>query len=199
MVRGWLYEPEGTPRGAIAIFHGAGSNCEAPLMVAAAEAFCAAGWLAFRGDLPYRQLRPKGSPSGSSARDREGIRRAAEELRALAPGAPLCLGGQSYGGRQCSMLVAEDAGVADALMLLSYPLHPPNQPAKTRTEHLSSIRIPTLFVHGTRDPFGSIAELEAAIKLIPGKAKLVVVEGAPHGVPPATARSFPEWLSAIMK
>lgn len=97
------------------------------------------------------------------------------------------------------MLVADDTRAADALMLLSYPLHPPNQPAKARTEHLSSIQIPTLFVHGTRDPFGTIAELEAAIRLIPAKTKLLVIEGAKHGVPPATAKSFPEWLSAIMK
>lgn len=198
LVRGWLHEPDQAPRASIALFHGAGSNCEAPLLVAAAEAFREAGWLAFRGDLPYRQLRRTGPPSGNAKRDRDGIRRAAEELSVLAPGVPLCLAGHSYGGRQCSMLLAEDQSIARGLLLFSYPLHPPNQPAKARTEHLASLRTPTVFVHGTRDPFGTIVELEAAISLIPAKTKLVVIEGAPHGVPPSAAASLPTLLWEIM-
>ena len=198
LVRGWLHEPDQAPIASIALFHGAGSNCEAPLLVAAADAFRGAGWLAFRGDLPYRQLRRTGPPSGSAKRDQAGIRRAAEELRVLAPGVPLCLAGHSYGGRQCSMLLAQDSSIAEGLLLLSYPLHPPNQPAKARTEHLSSLRTPTLFVHGTRDPFGTIADIEAAIRVIPAKTRLVVIEGAPHGVPPSAAASLPKLLWAIM-
>jgi hypothetical protein len=198
LVRGWLHPPEGAPNAAVALFHGAGSNCESPLLIAVAEAFREAGWLAFRGDLPYRQQRPTGPPLGSSPRDREGIRRAVEELRLLAPGVPLCIGGHSYGGRQCSMLSAEDPTVAAALLLLSYPLHPPRQTGKPRTEHFSRVRVPALFVHGTRDPFGSIAELEGALPLIPAKTTLVPVEGAPHGLPPSIAASLPERLQAIM-
>jgi predicted alpha/beta-hydrolase family hydrolase len=198
LVRGFLHEPEGTPRAAIAIFHGAGSNCASPLLIAVAEAFHEAGWLAFRGDLAYRQERPTGPPRGNSARDREGIRRVAQELRALAPGVPLCLAGHSYGGRQCSMLAAEDAEAADALLLLSYPLHPPRELDKPRTGHFPELRIRALFVHGTRDPFGSIAELEAALRLIPAKTKLIPVEGAPHGLPPSIASSLPGGLWALM-
>jgi len=197
-VRGFLHEPEGTPRAVIAIFHGAGSNCASPLLIAAAEAFREAGWLAFRGDLPYRQERPTGPPRGNSARDREGIRRAAQELRAIAPGVPLCLAGHSYGGRQCSMLAAEDSSVADALLLLSYPLHPPRELDKPRTGHFPELRTPAVFVHGTRDPFGSIAELETALRLIPARTKLIPVEGAPHGLPPSVAASLPPALWAIM-
>jgi uncharacterized protein len=204
LVRGWLHQPEGAPpdgvpKAAIALFHGAGSNCESPLLVAVAEAFREAGWLAFRGDLPYRQQRPAGPPLGSSKQDREGIRRAAEELRVLAPGVRLCIGGHSYGGRQCSMLSAEDPTVAAALLLLSYPLHPPRQPAKPRTEHFIKLRVPALFVHGTRDPFGTIAELETATRLIPAKTALLPVEGAPHGLPPSIAASLPDRLQAIME
>jgi uncharacterized protein len=198
-VRGFLHEPQETPRAVIALFHGAGSNCASPLLIAAAEAFREAGWLAFRGDLPYRQERPTGPPRGNSARDREGIRRAAQELRAIAPGVPLCLAGHSYGGRQCSMLAAEDAKVADALLLLSYPLHPPREPDKPRTGHFPELRTPAVFVHGTRDPFGSIAELEIALRLIPAQTKLIPIEGAPHGLPPSVASSLPEAVSAIMK
>jgi len=64
--------------------------------------------------------------------------------------------------------------------LLSYPLHPPRKPEQQRTQHLPDLRTPTLFVHGTRDPFGSIAELEQAMKMIPAKTKLLTIEGAGH-------------------
>ncbi len=97
------------------------------------------------------------------------------------------------------MVAAEDPSVADALLLLSYPLHPPGDAEKLRTAHFAQLRTPVLFVHGTRDPFGSIAEMEAALKLIPARTKLEVVEGAPHGVPPRTAALLPGLLSAIMK
>ena len=201
-MRGWLHEPEGVDgspaRAAMALFHGAGGNCEAALMVAVAEAFAEAGTLVFRGDLPFRQLRPHGSPSANSQRDRDGIRRAAEELRQLAS-VPLCLAGHSYGGRQASMLAAEDPGVCDALLLLSYPLHPPGQAAKLRTQHFPALRTRALFVHGTRDQFGSIEEMEAALPLIPARTKLVPVTGAGHGVPPSIARSLPGWLREIME
>ena len=94
------------------------------------------------------------------------------------------------------MVAAEDPSVADGLLLLSYPLHPPGKPGQLRTEHFGSLRAPALFVHGTRDPFGTVDELREAIKLIPAAARLQVVEGAGHGVPPATAASMPGWLSA---
>jgi len=199
LVRGWLHQPDAAPTGAIALFHGAGSNCKSPLLIAVAEAFRDAGWLAFRGDLPYRQERPTGPPRGNSHHDRDGIRRVAEELRALAPGIPLCLAGQSYGGRQCSMLAAEDSAIADALLLLSYPLHPPGQPDKPRTDHFAALHVPALFAHGTRDPFGSIAEFETAIRLIPAKTELMTVEGGRHGLPPSIAASLPGRLQAIME
>jgi len=89
------------------------------------------------------------------------------------------LGGQSYGGRQASMLCAEEK-VADGLLLLSYPLHPPGKPEQLRTQHFSQIQIPVMLVQGTRDPFGSIDEIEAARKQIPAKTLLLPVEGAGH-------------------
>src|SRR5512142_2793416 len=183
-------------KAAMLLSHGAGGDSRNPLMVAVAEAFCEAGYCVLRWDLPFRQARPRGAPGGSGERDREGIRLAAQELRQLAPGVPLYPAGQSYGGRQSSMVAAEDPGVADGLLLLSYPLHPPGKPAQLRTDHFSKLRVPTLFVHGTRDPFGSVDELRAAMKLIPAAARLQVVDGAGHGVPPATAASMPAWLSA---
>jgi predicted alpha/beta-hydrolase family hydrolase len=78
------------------------------------------------------------------------------------------------------MLCAEQPDLVSALLLLSYPLHPPRRPEQQRTQHLPDLRTPTLFVHGSRDPFGSIEELERAIKMIPAKTKLLTVEGAGH-------------------
>ena len=78
------------------------------------------------------------------------------------------------------MLCAEQAGLVDGLLLLSYPLHPPGKPEQPRTKHLPDLKTPTLFVHGTRDPFGSIAEMESAVKLVAAKTKLLVVENAGH-------------------
>jgi uncharacterized protein len=193
-IRGWLHKPEKI-KAAMLLSHGAGGDCTAPLMMAVAKAFCDAGYCVLRWDLPFRQAGPRSSPGGSGKRDRDGILLAVKLLRQLAPGVPLCLAGQSYGGRQSSMVAAEDSGVADRLLLLSYPLHPPGKPGQLRTDHFGLLRTPVLFVHGTRDPFGTVEEISEAIKLIPVAARLQVVEGAGHGVPPATAASMPAWLS----
>jgi hypothetical protein len=90
------------------------------------------------------------------------------------------LGGHSYGGRQASILAAEEPSLVDGLLLLSYPLHPPNKPNQLRTDHFSKVRVPATFVHGTQDPFGSIDEMRAAVHMIPAKTQLVVVEGTGH-------------------
>jgi uncharacterized protein len=145
-----------------------------------ANAFAASGFLVLRCDLPFRQLRPHGPPSpGGAARDRDGLRRAVEVLEGKVKGA-VYLGGHSYGGRQASMLVSEEPGIADGLLLLSYPLHPPQKPEQLRTAHFPKIRKAAFFVHGTRDGFGTIAEMKTALKLIAGLHALLEVEGAGH-------------------
>jgi predicted alpha/beta-hydrolase family hydrolase len=196
-VRGWVHRPQGNPVAAVALTHGAGSNCEAPLTVALARALAGAGYAVLRYDLPFRQARPKGPPSGSGERDRQGIRAAAAALRAETPGVPLYLAGQSYGGRQSSMVAAEDGAAADGLLLLSYPLHAPGRPEKRRLEHFPSIHVPVLFIHGTRDAFGAIEEIEEARALIPARTALRAVPGAPHGLPATTAAEIAEWFAAF--
>ena len=78
------------------------------------------------------------------------------------------------------MLCAEEPDLVAGLLLLSYPLHPPRKPEQLRTQHLPSLKTPSFFVEGTRDPFGSMEEMEAAIQLIPAKTELLKVEGAGH-------------------
>jgi hypothetical protein len=191
-VRGWLHLPETSTSDILVLTHSAGSNANAPLLVALAETFCGAAFTVLRVDLPYRQTRPYGPPGpGDAARDRAGLRNAITAMKNLpdldsAPskGSRIFLGGHSYGGRQSSMLCAElskeDPDLVAGLLLLSYPLHPPRKPEQQRTQHLPDLRTPTLFVSGTRDPFGSIEELERAIKMIPAKTGLLPIEGAGH-------------------
>ncbi len=78
------------------------------------------------------------------------------------------------------MLCAEEPDLVNGLLLLSYPLHPPRKPAQLRVQHLPELRTPALFVHGTRDPFGTITEMETALKMIPAKTELLRVDGAGH-------------------
>jgi len=178
-VRGFLHRSD-SPQQSFVLTHGAGSNSRAPLLIALAEALASSGFLVLRCDLPYRQERPFGPPRPSDAvRDRQGLVNAVSVLEKLAP-KRVFLGGHSYGGRQASMLCAEQPELVEGLLLCSYPLHPPGKPDRLRIQHLPDLRLPTLFVHGTRDPFGTIEELDAARKLIPGKTALLRVEGAGH-------------------
>ena len=179
-VRGVLHLPEAAPTDGLALTHGAGSDCNAPLLLEVARAFEAAGVCVLRFDLPFRQARPSGPPRpGGAAADRAGIRSAAAALRELVPGRVL-LGGHSYGGRQASMLAAEDPDVAGALLLLSYPLHPPRQRDKLRVDHFPQLRTRAVFVHGTIDPFASIEELTAAAALIAAPARIQQIDRAGH-------------------
>lgn len=188
MIRGWLHEPEATACGkGLVITHGAGSNCDSPLLRAVAETFAETGYHVLRCDLPYRQQRPTGPPfPGAAGRDREGLQRAAEAMREITP-EYVILGGHSYGGRQASMLAAETATAANALLLLSYPLHPPRKPDQLRTQHFPQLQTAALFIHGTRDPFGSIEEMRAALAAIPGRHQLVAIEKVGHELGAATA------------
>lgn len=179
-VRGFLHLPELPKRDGLVFTHGAGGNAQAPLLRTVAEEFARAGYTVLRCDLPFRQVRSFGPPGpGDAARDRAGLKNAVAALRKEMKG-QIFLAGHSYGGRQSSMLSAEEPGLVAGLLLLSYPLHPPRRPEQQRTQHLPDLRTPALFVHGTRDPFGSIDELDRALKMIPAKTRLVPIEGTGH-------------------
>jgi uncharacterized protein len=179
-VRGFLHEPAEHNGSALVLTHGAGANCQSKLLTAVSERFAAAGFAVLRFDLPFRMERRFGPPSpGSANRDRDGLRRAVGLVKEKAYG-PVFLGGHSYGGRQATILASEEPQLADALLLLSYPLHPPNKPAQLRTSHFPQLRTPALFAHGTSDPFGTIDEMNVALKLIPAGHALFQVDGAAH-------------------
>src|SRR6266478_7771845 len=179
-VRGFLHSPASPNGDALILTHGAGSNCNAPLLVAISETFAGHGYVVVRCDLPYRQERRTGPPfPGNAERDREDLRNTVAVLSKNVSGR-IFLGGHSYGGRQATMLCAAEPDLVSGLLLLSYPLHPPRKPEQLRIQHLPNLRTPSLFVHGTRDPFGSVEEMTKALQLITAKTELMRVEGAGH-------------------
>ena len=154
---------------------GAGSNIDDPFGRYAADAFAIHGITTLRFQFPYME-------AGRSGPDRPPVLEAT--WRAVIASTQrgktrLVVGGRSMGGRIASMVVADGVAV-DALSLFAYPLHPPGHPEKMRAEHLPRIAVPTLFCSGTRDAFGSPAELRGAIKKVRG-AKLHLLDGADHG------------------
>jgi predicted alpha/beta-hydrolase family hydrolase len=93
-------------------------------------------------------------------------------------------------------LAANEPGLIERLLLLSYPLHPPKRPAELRTKHFSVLQVPAFFVHGTRDGFGSIVEMEEAIKMIPSPTKLIPIPGAGHEL--MTNRTYSELAAQVV-
>jgi predicted alpha/beta-hydrolase family hydrolase len=196
-VRGFLNHPAGSAGDCLVLTHGAGANCNSPLLVTLADAFCASGLTVLRCDLPFRQSRPHGPPPrGSAERDQQELRAAVMSMRRHISGR-VFLGGHSYGGRQASMLAAAEPGLVAQLLLLSYPLHPPQRPSELRTAHFPGLRTPALFVHGLRDGFGSIDEVTAALKLIPARTELLPVTGAGHEL--ITKRNKDELLETVVE
>jgi uncharacterized protein len=195
-LRGILHTPEHASGDALALTHGAGSNANAPLLVSLSQAFCEAGLMVLRYDLPFRVAGVGPTSPAVQARDREGVARAVQALRQRVKGRVFA-GGHSYGGRQTAMIAAERPGLADGLLLLSYPLHPPKKPDQLRTSYFPEWRTPALFVHGTRDPFGTVEELRSAIERIPARVDLLAVEGAGHDLRKA-ARMGGEILARML-
>jgi predicted alpha/beta-hydrolase family hydrolase len=179
-VQGFLHSPAGRGEDCLILTHGAGANCNSTLLVTLADAFCTSGFTVLRCDLPFRQQRPQGPPQrGSAERDQQGLKAAVASMRRRTSGR-IFLGGHSYGGRQATMLAAAEPGLVDRLLLLSYPLHPPQRPAELRTGHFARLETSALFVHGMRDGFGTLDEMTAALQLIPAATELLPIGSAGH-------------------
>jgi predicted alpha/beta-hydrolase family hydrolase len=182
-----------TKPGALLLTPGAGADATHHTLVAIEEAV--APLPVARVDFPYRR-------AGKKAPDRapKAVACVREEVDALSAATGvkadrLVLGGRSYGGRMCSLAVAEGQPAA-GLVLLSYPLHPPGKPENLRTEHFPELRLPCLFVSGERDPFGSPAEFDEAVKAIPGPVTQVWLPGGhdPRNQDEAIAAAVKDWL-----
>jgi predicted alpha/beta-hydrolase family hydrolase len=166
---------------ALLLTPGAGADRSQTALVAIDDALTPEGIAVERMDFPYRK-------AGRKAPDRppvllEAVREGAAGLAADAGVKParVALGGRSMGGRICSMAVAEGLPAA-ALVLVSYPLHPPGKGDQLRTAHFPELQVPCLFVSGTKDAFGTPQELEDATAAIPGPVTHVWLEGGSHGL-----------------
>jgi hypothetical protein len=178
---------------------GAGAGRDQPSLVAIDDALTPLGVHVERVDFPYRR-------AGRRAPDRAPVLVAAvvaaatDLARSLhVESTQIALGGRSMGGRMCSMAVAEGLG-AVALVLVSYPLHPPGKPDRLRVEHFGALDVPCLFVSGTRDSFATPAELESATVAIPGDVTHVWIEGGDHGLrrkDGQVAAAVTEWLTRL--
>jgi uncharacterized protein len=175
-----LHESKKASGDGLLLTHGAGADCNSPLLVRVTDAFVELGLSVLRCNLPFRQKKRFGPPGRYDAvQDRAGLKQWAEQLRERI-GGRIFLGGHSYGGRQASILASEEPDLCEGLLLLSYPLHPPKKPVELRTGHFGSIHVPALFVQGDQDAFGTIDEMQAALKLIPARTVLSVIDKTGH-------------------
>jgi uncharacterized protein len=187
--------PSPAPAGLL-LTPGAGASRDQPALLAIEDALRPQRILVERMDFPYRK-------AGRRNPDREpvllqAVRDGAEPLRRKVR--VLAIGGRSMGGRVCSIAVAQGLE-ADALVLISYPLHAPGRPDRVRADHFPALSVPCLFVSGTRDAFGRPEELEDATAAIPGPVTHQWVEGGDHGLRGGDARVaalVKDWLSELL-
>ena len=185
--------------GTVLLFPGAGSGRDQSTLVAV-ELAVAPSWSTVRADFAYRR-------EGRRAPDRTPklLATVREELAAIRA-QRIVVGGRSMGGRMCSMVAAGADGEPPpaelrGVVAISYPLHPPGRPDNLRVEHLPEIQVPCLFVHGTRDPFGSPDELEHWTATIPGPVTHHWVDGGRHdlkGADAEVAGAVVDWLATAL-
>ena len=171
------HAPDAAPRGVVILAPGAGATMEQPFLRRLCADLAGAGFGGLRFNFPYKE---RGAARPDPPRVLEATWRAVAGMarREFEPSF-LAIGGRSMGGRIASMVVAAGEPVS-ALLLLAYPLHSPSGKGADRTAHLPAIRVPALFLSGTRDTLAPIGELRAAVGLVP-RATLVELPGADHG------------------
>ena len=185
--------------------HGASSNMRNPMLVTIAENLAERGIATFRYNFPYSE---KGGGRNSQATCTATIRSAVKAASEAAFDLPVLAGGHSFSGRMTSTAQSESPieGVK-GLVFLSFPLHPAGEPAIKRADHLANIRIPMLFLSGTRDALGELDLLEPVVKGLGEKATLHLLDTADHSfkilkrtrlstedVFAEMARSLREWI-----
>ena len=167
------------PRFGYVLAHGAGAGMRHPFLEAIAQALYDREVATLRYEFAYMEQhksRPD-SPAVAAARVRDAVARAAAEW----PGLPLVAGGKSFGGRMTSTAQAEQPlpGVR-GLAFLGFPLHPPGKPSVSRAEHLSQVRVPMLFLQGTRDEFARLELLTEVCERLGPRATLHLIEEGDH-------------------
>jgi len=186
------------PKALLVLAHGAGAGMRHPFLEAVARALQERGIGTFRYEFDYMERRAKrpDAPSVATAKVRAAVAEAANE----APGVPLFAGGKSFGGRMTSTAQAQEAlpGVR-GLVFLGFPLHPPGRPGTERAAHLDRVRVPMLFLQGTRDEFAQLDLLRPVVERLGPRATLHLVEGGNHSfaVRKASGRSAAEVIAGL--
>lgn len=178
--------------------HGAGAGMRHPFLEHAAQALAARQVGTYRYEFPYmkaRKSRPD-TPAVAEAAVRDAVRAAAQE----APGVPLIAGGKSFGGRMTSQAQAnEPLPDVRGLAFLGFPLHAPGKPGTSRAEHLSKVRVPMLFLQGTRDEFAQLDLLQRVVQGLDNLATLHLVEEGDHSfkVPKRTGKTEADVMNEL--
>jgi len=177
-VSGLLLAPAGA-RACYVLAHGAGAGMNHPFMAAVAMALAERGIATLRYQFPYIERggkRPDPPPVAQAT-----VRAAAHAAARLVPELPLIAGGKSFGGRMTSQAQAKDPlpGVR-GLAFLGFPLHPAGQPSQDRARHLFDVRIPMLFLQGTRDALAALDQLEPLCRALGARATLRPFRDADH-------------------
>ena len=198
-VSGLLRTPSDVPRAALVLAHGAGAGMAHPFMAAVSDGLADRGIATLRFNFPFAETGAKRPDPPALAH--EAIRAAVEEARRHLPEVPLFAGGKSFGARMTSQAQAA-AALPDVrgLVFLGFPLHPAKKPSTTRAAHLDDVRIPLLFVQGTRDALANGDLVGGVVDRLGAGATLFVAEGADHGfhVPKRSGRTDEEAMDSIL-
>jgi len=193
-----LLEAPGEARACYVLAHGAGAGMTHPFMAKIADALAERAIATLRYQFPYMEARSKRPDPPRVAR--AAVRAAVAEASRRLPGMALFAGGKSFGGRMTSQAQAAASleGVR-GLVFLGFPLHPAGKPSVERAEHLGSVRVPMLFLQGTRDALAELPLLESVVARLGARARLVRVEGADHSfhVPAKSGRSDSDVMSEL--
>jgi len=199
------------PTACFVFAHGAGAGMAHPFMAAAAQGLAERGIASLRYQFPYMERRSKRVDPPKVAH--AAVRAAVAEARRQLPDLPLVAGGKSFGGRMTSQAQAEAPldGVV-GLAFLGFPLHPPGRPSRERGEHLADVKIPMLFLQGTRDEFAALNELEPVVKALGSRATCKLFADADHSfhVPARSGRkdadvraemldAMAEWIGRVVR
>jgi hypothetical protein len=177
-VSGLLQAPPGA-RACLVLAHGAGAGMAHPFMAAVAEGLAGRGVATLRYQFPYMERGAKRPDSPKVAQ--AAVRAAVAEGARLAPGLPLFAGGKSFGGRMTSQAQGQSPlpGVR-GLAFLGFPLHAPGRASEERGKHLFEVRVPMLFLQGSRDDFADMALLQPLVERLGARAMLKVFADADH-------------------
>ena len=174
-----LLDSPAAPRACYVFAHGAGAGMAHPFMAAIADGLAARDIATLRFQFPYMEQgsRRPDTPQVAQAAVRAAVAEAARRL----PGVPLFAGGKSFGGRMTTQAQAGDPlpGVR-GIVLVGFPLHPAGKPGMERAAHLADVRLPMLFLQGTRDALADLDLLRQATRPLGERATVQVIDGADH-------------------